>query len=197
MALLPFALPFLLGTLPSDRGEIGIRISGFLLVICGVGLVAFSIKEVRKEFGHSGVARRIAEWWKGFALAWHARRDVTLAVDSATIRMVARSPTVHVSTAGLTTAERLDAFDKSIDLIRRQIQDAAETTDALKVEVASKIQGEAAALRAEIAAVGGKLERTAAHGLDYEIVGLMWLLGGDFYTTFPCEIARWMGWVCR
>jgi hypothetical protein len=194
LAAVPFALPWLCSLVAGERTEFAIRLSGLLLALLGVLLVAANIREIREMFSHAGIVSRMLPHFRAFPAAWRGGPAVPRVELRGNSSMeVGVSATGHVSPGSRSMSVRLAALERDVIGLHQQVTVVACKIDTTRRDLLSEIQRGVDELRGQIRQVSGTLEKTATLGLDYQVIGLWWLVLGEIYKTFPCEAARAFG----
>jgi hypothetical protein len=119
-------------------------------------------------------------------------RPITLNVGTGSLRLSGSGTlTTHSPARDLSTVDRrLTALEEDV----RRIEERITTTEA-------SLRGETAKLRETVSAEQSSrvaaderlrqlVEDVAAGGLDFEAMGVVWLIAGEVFSSFSAEIAR-------
>jgi hypothetical protein len=178
------------------HGEACFRFAGLILQLGGIGLVANGIHETRVRFQQPA----LREQWRSFLQRlWAAlttpsiEGQLGVAIPMAAAGMVAAVGTVTLTVGAPPTLEdRLRAIEEA----QRNLQAALDT---LRNEVKSDLTTLRQEMAADKKAVEDRLrefrkllEEEVAGGLNFEMVGLSWLLVGTLVASIPAELAGWL-----
>lgn len=186
--------------------EIFIRTFGGFFQILGIVIVASGIRELRREF-------KVPTWREGL------RAEIAPLVDNAkanwrrwlrrplATRVITGTGKLHLSGSGtmtasghksspLTVEQRLELLTVEIEQVKSTVREFKQEFARHTEQVARDLAAEGAQ-RAELEGeLTGMITSLAVGGLNLEIVGVCWLFAGTVLTTWPCELARWLGGVC-
>lgn len=188
-AIVPvFAVPCLISHASAAES---FRTGGLALSLFGAGLALWNISETRDLFRHTGVLPRAKAWllqpflyWAGVELRVHPMTG-SLSIDAS----LTTAEATHVAkTSAL--EHRIEAAEKNIEALRGKITGTQKRGEAIRSEMFELIQLESRTVASALGELGGRVEATAAKGLDGELIGLVWIIFGQVYATYPCELAR-------
>ena len=203
--LITFGLTIvLLGTHPSEPL---VRSIGGVFQFLGIIIVAWGIRDLRIEF-------KVPTWREGLRAELSPLRDNV----KANLRRWLRRPhdtrvmtatgRLHIGgTASMTASGRLVAkslpVEERLNMLAAEVESVKAAQREVRGELArhsEKVARDLAAEaehRAEVKAeLTGMITSLAVGGLRLETVGVCWLFAGTVLTTWPCEIARWLGTAC-
>lgn len=188
--LVPFvalALSWLLGGDPGFR----VRLAGYLMTFAGVLLVAHGIWETQRLFNRPRLAHRAQAWLKRFPLT--AQRRVTGVVGMALgCASVAGSLTVRKVAKDSSLEARVDALEENL----RHIETRVSATEQRFLNELQKVNESLASERSERErgdhTLRDRLERFSAGGLDFELMGVVWLIVGQLFASFPDEVGNFL-----
>lgn len=167
--------------------EEGVRITGWVLELLGLGTVAWDIYNVRREFGQPG-------FFDGFL---ESLRRKPWRRSSAELQADIRLPEYHVhgrlsswyelqSEASLEV--RLDMVEKNLTILRTELQHTQQQLDNEKDVHKRSLSAERQAREAADLGISKKLEAAHTGGLHISAMGLAWLAMGLTFSTIPTEL---------
>lgn len=190
ISILPIVLMIGCAWLISGLDERSIRLSGWLLELLGIGVVAKGLSESRKLFGRPSLYQSFLRWKELRPRLGPKRYTLNAETGSFTTNgndlLMAHG---FVGTSADTLEERITLLERRLNLADKQIQDSRlkleeETknrTDAIVSEKEARIEGDAVVRR--------QLEEAVAGGISLETVGIVWLASGVTLSSLSTELA--------
>ena len=162
------------------------RIFGLALQELGLLLVAIGLSKIRRLFGIDSVPSRIIKWfrllWAIVVLPEHPA--ITAKVSG--VATIGASGLVSVGVApNATLEERVEYLEKALTQLREH---TAEDFEQVRKEFHGTAEDFRKALddfRKSLMATDGRLTNLATGDFTVQLVGLMWLLLGAFFSTVP------------
>jgi hypothetical protein len=192
----PIAVFFASEAVPWGTADQRVRGAGLLMTLGGVVLVARGIADTRKMFGRLTYRQRLALWMKARPRIL-AVRGVTVNVSAVQSHSMVGTVTVSTGARDLSTVEgRLKGLE---DDVRRIDQRIAKAEGERHTEIA-KVRANASAEQ-ESRITGDQelrklIENVAAGGLDFEAIGVVWVIAGELFGSFSAELSSWLpGWL--
>lgn len=108
-----------------------------------------------------------------------------MASGSAHVRKVAGS--------NASIEEKVTAIEDNLRLIDDRVTSVDNQLRANIADLRTTIASERTAREEMERSIRAQLEDLSAGGLDFEAVGVAWVVIGNALTTFPCEIAKLLG----
>lgn len=190
VSILPVALIVGCAWLLSGWDDQGIRISGMLLELLGILVVAKGLSESRKLFGRPSLYQSFMSWAErrprfgapAYVLNAGEGRFIVNGNDSA---MAFGS----VGTSAHTLEERIALLEQRLNLTDTQIQEGRRKLEeetknrieAINYEEGARIEGDAV--------VRKHLEEAVVGGINLETVGIVWLACGVTLSSLSEELA--------
>lgn len=190
--ILSWALAYFSAFLITPNLSTQVRYAGVFLETLGFILVAIGIRGTRKLFDRPSFAANLAQWFKAVISAFKPQHK---SVITGTARFNLRAPSVEITgTVRSTTLEgRVEVLERAVESLGKTIREEAQRqkTEVSKLETAIKEEKDQRV--SAIAVESRKTEQLAVGGLQYEIVGLVWVLVGTLGSNMPDEIAKIVG----
>lgn len=171
---------------PADR----VRYFGTVLQIGGIALIAYGLRDLRREFNRPGVFS--AMWARVVAIGKSVRPQKTVILTGVGAIGLAGTVATAYSRVGGTVDQRLDGLEREIDAIRKQADERESQMVRRIDEVRSALWQESQARKDAHAEITKRLDDFAVGGLHLEVIGLWWLLVATLATCIPEEIAKWL-----
>jgi len=189
ISILPIALIIGCGWLIFGLDEQGIRISGLVLELLGILVVARGLSESRKLFGRPSLYQSFLRWTERrprfgapkYVLNAEGSCFAVNGSDSAMARG-------FVGTSAHTLEERIVLLERRLNLADTQIQEgrrkleeeAKNRMEAIVSEEVARIEGDAI--------VQKQLEEAVVGGINLETVGIVWLACGVTLSSLSVEL---------
>lgn len=177
----------------SGLNEQGVRISGLLLELLGILVVAKGLSESRKLFGRPSLYQSLLKWTERRP-RFGAPKYVLNAEGGCFAVNGGDSVMTHgfVGTSAHTLDERVTLLERRLNLADAQIQEGRrkleeETTnrmEAINLEEVARIAGDAV--------VRKQLEEAVVGGINLETTGIVWLACGVTLSSLSQELACWV-----
>lgn len=174
----------------SFPGDVGVRSAGYILTLAGAFLVARGVLETQRLFERPRYLDRVHAWLKRFTIPFK-RRSVIAAASSVTLGISGNA------TATLIRANKKRSVSERLRLLEQDVKRLETLVDASVARVANdvaqlraKIETERNQRSEELERVRKLLVQFSAGSLDWEVVGLVWLVVGQALAYFPGEIAE-------
>lgn len=174
----------------SALSEPGIRISGMLLELLGIGVVAKGLSETRMLFGRPSLYQSFLGWAERRPRFGAARYVLNAEGGSFTVNG-SDSAMAHgtVGTSAHTLDDRVTLLERRLNLADTQIQEGrrkleeetVNRTEAIRSEKVERIEGDAVARK--------QLEEAVVGGINLETVGIVWLACGVTLSSLSKELA--------
>jgi len=187
---IPIILIWLSTHFPS-KAELNIRIAGYGIALCGIGLVVKGILDTQKLFKRPSMLDRFQRWAKQFPAIFRRHRTIDASI---TLQGLASVSAVGNATITVGSDASLESRIAALETNFRGMQDRIANTESRFSKELNEIQSTAdrtrKALEEADRALHERLETYSAGGLDFESIGVAWFIIGEALTTFPDEIAR-------
>jgi hypothetical protein len=174
-----------------------VRLSGMLLQLAGLAVVAFGLHKTRRAFKLPTVSEWTRQWWKD-----RPRWTIPPATLEAHSALHGRSAT-HVDLRGQAASlgagfeERIKILEGRADMLEEWV---GQERDARKAEARERLRAMDTE-RSERAGADAELKRlmseAVASGIRLEMLGVVWLVVGVILASAPCEVAGLFGASCR
>jgi hypothetical protein len=184
----PIVLLFLAWRFGS-RSEKDVRTAGFGVTLLGVVLVAKGLSDTRQMFGRTSAVRRSLNWALRLPSFFRRPRQISLAASVSAGASVSAALGTVLAKVPRSLESRVEGLERDVGLLGAQISGAER-----------RISDEALRLRGEIAAERSQrqqshdqlrhlLESYSVGGIDFEAIGLVWVIFGQMFGSFPGEVA--------
>jgi hypothetical protein len=184
-----------LASLAPGAGELRVRAVACLMTLAGVVLVARGIIETRRRFGRPPLRARARAWLRRRPRLFDKPPGQVIRPDPVVARFGVGSPTVAVG------APRSASIDERVAWLEQKVQSIDGRLRRIAAELRADadqlrtLLGEERAARAQADEKVEKLvEEIGAGGLDFEGVGVWWVIVGALLEAFPAEVARLLAW---
>jgi len=174
----------------SGLSEPGIRLSGMLLELLGIGVVAKGLNETRTLFGHPSLYQSFRGWAErrprlgaaAYVLNAGEGRGRARGTSSAMGRGLAVTSANTLDERVTLLERRLNLADTQIQEGRRKLEEETKNRiEALDSEEVARIEGDAV--------VQKQLEKAVTGGINLETVGIIWLACGVTLSSLSKELA--------
>ena len=172
------------------------RWTGFILQFAGLVIVAAGIRDTRKLFGRPGLGTQLERWFFGLlAAAVALPKHVTASISGAGAIGLAGHVTATVSrgTAPRTVEEKLQDLERDVADLRTYVNEQSRALGKRLDAAEATAAEESAARKEETASLRTVLEAQSTGGLTLEVIGLVWLLLGAAFSSFPTELPCLLG----
>jgi hypothetical protein len=178
-------------SLSGEISETKIRIIGLFLQLCGIGTVAWGLRETRKLFGYPGFVEHLWEWIKRFPRfkpkPSHSYVNATLPM----IKVNSRGHSWQNSAPDATIEERLQAVEANLLNVNQRLIQVHQRIDHETRRITSELSEEQRLREEEDEEIRRKLSLSQTGGLSISAMGLVWLFWGIIMSTASTEIAKW------
>jgi hypothetical protein len=188
VSILPIALIIGCVSLKIGLDEQGIRISGLLLELLGILVVAKGLSESRKLFGRPSLYQSFVNWVKRYPR--FEPRSYTLKAGEGSVRL---SGTVSmVFTPGhkeaISIEERMSALEAKHALLTRQLEEYHAHLDKETGKWAYTMKSEEEARFKGDKDNAKQLEAAVVGGINLETMGIVWLACGVTLSSLSAEL---------
>jgi hypothetical protein len=167
-----------------------IRITGLLLQLLGLATVVWGIRQTGEFFGHPTLRQALAAWILRFP-SYHGKVVSGTAHMSGGFATVSGRGSARVSAKeGASPEERIDALEKNLGYLSRELDHTQQTLDETKRALAAAIKTESSERRTALEAVHRKLETAQTGGLYIAASGTLFLVVGVIMSTASLELSR-------
>ena len=170
--------------------EDGLRVSGLLLQLMGIGVVAYTLRGRGKIFRRGSAVGYTLDWIK--RIPSFKPRSITLQANGRA-KVVASATSSATSwrdpRLGRSVEDQLEAMRENLETLRKQIDDNESKTVNRFTDVYEQLQTEASARAQQHQQTRKTIEELAANTLYLEAAGLGWLVLGVIMATIPGELA--------
>lgn len=172
--------------------EPAIRIVGLLLQLCGIGTVAWGLRETRKLFGHPHFGDLTLDWLTRFPQ--FNPKPITGYANS-------NLPKIKETASGYSWSTvdpeapievRLSAIEANLSTLNSRFDHTQRGLDKEIREIRSKIYEEELLRQNEDQITSKKLEAAHTGGLRISAVGLVWLSFGLILSSTSVELAKYL-----
>jgi hypothetical protein len=171
--------------------ETKIRIVGLFLQLCGIGTVAWGIRETRELFGYPGFVERLVDWFKRIPKLKpkpsHSEVKIVLPLPQVTMR----GHSWRTSGPEATIEERLEAVEANLLDVNQGLIQVQQWIDHETRRIMSELTEEQRVRKEEDEETRRKLTLSHTGGLTISAIGLVWLFCGVILNTASTEIAKW------
>lgn len=192
-----------LWTVPSEKS---VQSIGGIFQLLGIFVVAWGIRNLRIEFKvptwREGLRAELPPLWenvKANLRRWLRRPLPTRHVTASGGINLGINGSITASgykSSGYTVEEQLARLTAEVENVKGSVRDLGKDLARHSEQTARDFAAEAAQRAAVEAKLDDKIASLAVGGLRLETVGVFWLVFGIVLTTWPCEIARWLGARC-
>jgi hypothetical protein len=174
---------------PAERQ---VRLAGFIVTLFGVVLVAREITETAKLFKRPTLRSRVKAWGARLPAVLGRRSQVRAAGVAVMPSLTAsgRATVRHNPSDPDSWRSWVDALWRNSALIEERITQETAQLERQISGLQGALKSEAQRREEEIRAINQRVEHISAGGLDWAIVGAVWVVVGQFYGSFPQEIAN-------
>jgi hypothetical protein len=170
-------------------GDLRVRAAGYALTILGVLLVAKGVFDTQSLFSRPKYRRRIGQWLKRATIPLKRRDAVVLAGGAQFGITVNGTLTFQSKPKQRTVSERLRLLEEGLSDLKQQVTSESAKLAAQIETMKTELKEERAKRRSEVGEVRRLIDTYSAGNLDFELVGLAWLVVGQAFAYFPGEIA--------
>jgi len=174
-----------------------VRYAGVSLETLGFVLVAIGIRETRKLFERPSLMANLAEWSRFVVNAFRSQQHSSMA--SVTGRLNLTLPALEWKGTGTvresTLQDRVEILERGLQSLRDVVRENLQRQDNRLTEIDSAVRDEKSERVSAIANASYKVEQLAVGGLQYEIVGLIWVVVGTLASNLPDEVAKLISFV--
>ena len=187
MLLATLAIALLFGFWPPPS-EHSVRVSGWVLELCGLFTVAWGLRETRRQFGRPGIGFLVRAWWSR-----RPRLGGKVVTASATASLGAMSAAGRAYgwrnvTANATVEERVSALEANVKDVNDRVNTALRELDQEVRTRGEAVKTERSERQHAIQQVERKMEAVETGGLSLSAVGIVWLAVGLTLSTIPVEL---------
>lgn len=168
--------------------EEGVRRTGWVLELLGLGTVAWDIYQVRREFGQPGYFDGFLDWLRRMPGPWRRGAELQAHIRLPGIQVRARLSSWHELPPEASLEVRLDIAEKNLQILRNELQHTQRQFDDEKVVQERLVSEERQAREAADFGITKKLEIAHTGGLHISAMGLVWLAMGLTFSTIPTEL---------
>jgi hypothetical protein len=187
---LPLALLAVCAILPLTA-ELTVRIAGFRTTLAGVWLVVDDIRQRTKEGNRATIRTRLRDWVRRFPSFFREPQAITgaghLVLDS--VRLSATATVWLNAPADASPEQRIHALEENIKGLRAQVEEAARRQGDTATSLGDRIDQLTCRYDQGIAQLATKVDDISTGGVDFEMMGVVWVIAGTALCTFPGEIA--------
>lgn len=172
--------------------ELRVRIAGFAICMLGVALVVHGIKDKTRAFSRPTMGQRVRAWLDRQPQVF-GRQPAITGVAGVSIGMVSVSGSGTVTARGRRTStveDRVAELEEDVRRINERIAAAEVKIQTESTERRRAIEEARASSEEAVRKVSERLEDLSVGGLNFEAVGVAWLIVGNVVTTFPDFIAK-------
>jgi hypothetical protein len=186
--LVSYVLALLAGWLLKRDAADQVRYFGTWLQLFGILLVAYGVRELRKDFNRPSMIAAMRAQIVAFVRSFRSG-DRTVAISGVGSVALSGSLALGYGRVGGTVEQRLDGLAREIDALRQDLQERDRKLD----DKLAAVRGEVSKEREERTAAHGdiqrKLDNVAVGGLYLDVIGLWWLLFATVATSVPDGVA--------
>lgn len=187
---LPVAILFLAWLLPLTP-EFRVRIAGFLVTLAGVVLVVVEILDRQHLFNLTRFPERTLAWLKRFPRIF-LRVQPIVAHAQVAIGGIGAIGKAHVRVGAGPDAsleQRMIVLEQNLERADKRITEVETELSAEIRRLQSEGEAERRAREEHDNALRKQVEQLSVGGLDFELMGVVWVIIGSAFSTFPAEIA--------
>jgi len=171
--------------------ETKIRIIGLFLQLCGIGTVAWGLRETRKLFGYPDFVEHLVEWIKRFPRFKPKPSYSDLNITLPSLQLTASGHSWQNSGPEATSEERLEAVEANLLNVNQRLIQVQQRMDHETRRITSELSEEQRLRKEEDEETRRKLSLSQTGGLSISFMGLVWLIWGIIMSTASTEIAKW------
>ncbi len=172
------------------RGEASaedqIRVFGLALQSLGILVVAYGLSRIRQVFGNPSVLQRARAWFRQlWSVIVLPELQAVTAMAGGTVRVVGSATAILGVAPGASPEERIARLEKAIVELREHTN---EDVRKLRVDLSSTAEGLRKSLndhQKKLAETEEQLSKLAVGDFTLQLVGILWLLVGTFFSTLP------------
>lgn len=171
-------------------GEFRVRVAGAFITLVGVLQVVRGVLETQVMFGRPSYRSRVLNWMGRLAPIFRPRA-VVLAASAAAIGRGAFNArlSVRANPKDESCEARIEALEKNLRYLEDEVRGAEARLDKAITDVLATARREQSVGASRLSEVAQRLETYSTGGLDHELAGIVWVIAGQAYGTFPTEIA--------
>lgn len=171
-----------------------LRYAGAVLEVLGLLLVAIGIRKTRKLFRRPSLVKKTVEWFTLFVGAFKKPEPHTISVASGALNTMVGDVRVEIGVAeGAPLENRVHALEQNLRILRGEIKQTDERVQRSLSEINNAVEDEKNKRISAVESTSFRIEELAVGGLQFEIVGLCWLIVGTLCSSIPTEISRLFG----
>ncbi|MCZ7593603.1 MAG: hypothetical protein M5U16_00825 [Hyphomicrobium sp.] len=173
--------------------EFRIRITGMMLELLGVSVVALGLRRTRQLFELPTVLGAVRDWLKKFPTL---RRDVRIEASAGIFALEGGRAYGLIeikSRPGGPLDERVTALEMNLNHVLRSVHELEKQFDSTADEHARRLESEKKAREEGDQKAHDRIYRAVASGLHLEGLGVVFLVFGIVFATMSGEIASWFG----
>lgn len=172
------------------NAAIRVRVAAFLLQAMGILTVAWQVRKTREFFGRDSLVRQLRLWFVRRPTGKHHVASGALSAGLSGVEAKGFAGRVRAVSGGI--EDRVAAIERDIVRIDGRVDDTLYQLDkeTKAREAALKREEEQRELNDQT--ITKRLEDAATGGLNFALVGVVWLIVGVFLGTFPDHIVSFL-----
>ena len=170
---------------PGDPG-LRVRIAAFVLQGLGIFSVAWQVRKTREFFGHDGLVQQLLLWFARRPTGKSAASGTMVSAGLAGMEMKAHAGRVRAVSGGI--EDRVAAIEADVVRIDGRVDGTLHQLDKETKAREAALKHEQEQREASDKAIAKRFEDAATGGLNFAVVGVVWLIVGVFLGTFPDSI---------
>jgi hypothetical protein len=173
-----------------------LREAGVGLELFGLGLVAYGLRDIRRQFGRPSALASAREWVERSVVALGPPQPIVLSAKGAALATSGGSAILDFGTSKDAPLERrVEILERRLDVYRDEMRGSANELKQKVGDVSRRLDAQAQEQREASKQLEDRLEQSAVGGLHLEVVGLVWLFVGTVCSGLGDEVAwlvsRW------
>ncbi|MEJ5330954.1 MAG: hypothetical protein WHT07_12465 [Desulfobaccales bacterium] len=189
---LPF-VPFVISFIFCDiKLEEIVKSYGLILQISGMLTVIKDINARKKIFNLPHAWDEIKAWWKSCPF-YPKNKTVSIAINGIMVISGFGDATISEATpTEATIEERISRLEKNFNLIIDYLNKIKQKIDEEIKKIDEKISEQIFEIKNDIVKMGEKLTQVNVENIKIQRNGVLWLLSGKVFVTFPQKIAEFL-----
>lgn len=169
-----------------------ILISGFILQILGMSLAIRGLLKIRQYFNHDRLWTLFLKWIKRFPKWTESIQQGSFSIELSGVTGFVSAGIWHSDDKSKPIEERLDVLSQNILILRETQSGHQRVIDSLQAEIKNldeKTKYSTDNLKLEL---NQAIEKLHTDDLMISLIGLVWLIFGIGFSTFPYELNKFI-----
>jgi hypothetical protein len=175
--------------------ELRVRIAGFVVTLAGVVLVVVEILDRQHLFNLKRIPERVLAWLNRFPRILLRPRPNVFDLQAAMggLGAVGKAQVRVSAGPGASLERRVTILEQNLQLAEERITEVETDFTTQIRRLQSEGEAERRTREEHDLALRKQVEQLSVGGLDFELMGVVWVIIGSAFSTFPGEIARIAG----